>query len=71
MIVKSRDNRDSRQVIIDVNREDDAFMAEIKRITGERNRVLTAGLSEVDQKALRSLLSKLYENAHNPKMFDI
>ena len=71
LIVKSKDSRDSRQVVIDVNRESAAVMAEIKRITGERNRVLTAGLSEPDQRALRSLLSKLYENAHNPKMFDI
>lgn len=71
MVVKTKDPNDSRQIIIDINRGNVALMAEVARITEGRHRLLTEGLSESDQKTIVSLLSKLYDNARDPRLFDL
>jgi DNA-binding MarR family transcriptional regulator len=71
MVVKSKHPNDSRQVVIQINRDNHAVMAEVERITEQRHRLLTAGLDDKQQRELHDLISRLYENARNPRMFDI
>lgn len=71
MLVKKRDPQDSRQIVIDVDRSDQALMDELMRITATREALLTEGMTKSEQDLLRRLLNRVVENARGPKIFEV
>ena len=71
VLVKQRDPRDTRKIIIDINRKDQKLVSEIRRITRQRDQVLMAGISDAERRQLVRLLARLENNARDRRLSEI
>jgi len=70
-LVKRRDGRDQRQLVLDLNRENAAFVEEVLRISHQRDGILWDGINQVEKEILLRLLSKLYDHARSSRIFEV